>query len=207
MSKFYDLYDFPLFNGCHRENIEHFLQHTASRITTYKKGDFVALQGSPCHSLMLLCSGSLSARMVNDEGKEITIELLKAPEVLAPAFLYGSENLFPVTLQAEEDVRIWSLSRENFLNMMETDKQVLRNFLQHISDRSVFLSKKLNEFALQNLSDRIINYLKRHGQIQNIQEASSVIGVARPSLSRALSLLINEGMIIKQGNSYMLKKN
>lgn len=88
---------------------------------------------------------------------------------------------------------------------MTTDKNVLRNFLQHISDRSVFLSKKLNEFALQNLNERIVNYLKRHGQIQNIQEVASIIGVARPSLSRAISVLINEGVIEKEENRYKLK--
>ena len=124
---------------------------------------------------------------------------------MAPAFLYSSENFFPVTLKAETEVRIWTLSREGFLDLMTTDKNVLRNFLQHISDRSVFLSKKLNEFALQNLNERIVNYLKRHGQIQNIQEVASIIGVARPSLSRAISVLINEGVIEKEENRYKLK--
>lgn len=202
MSKFYELHDFPLFAGCH---IEEFLQQTASRITTYQKGDPIAIQGTPCRSLMLLCAGNLSARMVNDEGKEITIEILKAPEILAPAFIYGSENLFPVTLEAETEVKIWTLSREGFLDLMEKDRNVLRNFLQHISDRSVFLSKKLNEFALQNLNERIINYLKRNGQINSIQEAASIMGVARPSLSRAISMLINEGIIEKDNNQYRLK--
>lgn len=202
MEKFYELYDFPLFDGC---QIEGFLQQTANRITTYKKGDLIAHQGSTCLSLMLLCSGNLSARMVNDEGKEIIIEILKAPEVLAPAFLYSSENRFPVTLQAETEVHVWSLSRESFLDLMEKDRNVLRNFLQHISDRSVFLSRKLNEFALQNLNERIINYLKQHGQIQNIQEVASIMGVARPSLSRAISALINENIIEKDNNSYRLK--
>ena len=138
MSKFYELRDFPLFTGC---AIEEFLQQTSNRISTYKKDDLIALQGAPCLSLMLLCAGELSARMVNDEGKEIIIERLNAPEVLAPAFLYSSENFFPVTLKAETEVRIWTLSREGFLDLMTTDKNVLRNFLQHISDRSVFLSK------------------------------------------------------------------
>lgn len=206
MSKFYEVYDFSLFDGCHRTHIEQFLQQTSSRISTYQKGDIIAIQGTPCHSLMLLCAGQLSARMINDEGKEITIEILKAPEVLAPAFVYGSENFFPVTLEAETEVRIWTLSKEHFLDLMETDKNILRNFLQLISDRSVFLSRKLNEFALQNLNERIINYLKKHGQIQSIQEVSSIMGVARPSLSRAISLLINEGRIEKDNNRYRLKE-
>lgn len=201
MSTFYGLHDFPLFTGCQTEE---FLKQAAGRITVYQKGDLVAIQGTPCRSLMLLCAGSLSARMINQEGKEITIEVLKAPEILASAFLYSSENLFPVTLEAETEVHIWMLSKEGFLDLMEKDRNMLHNFLQHISDRSVFLSKKLNEFALQNLNERIINYLKRNGQIQNIQEVASIMGVARPSLSRAISMLVNEGVIEKESNCYRL---
>ena len=131
------------------------------------------------------------------------IETLHAPEILAPAFLYGSENRFPVTLIAATDSRVWFISREVFLEMMEADRTVLRRFLENISDRSVFLSRKLNEFALQSLPTRILSYLKTHGCIQNIQEVAFIMGVARPSLSRALSLLVEQGRVRKESGGYV----
>ena len=142
--------------------------------------------------------------MTNAEGKELKIETLKAPEVLAPAFVYGSENRFPVTLKAETACAVWSLSRERFLDIMEQDAAVLRNFLRLISDRSLFLSRKLNEFALQSLSTRVLSFLKCNGAIQNIQDVAFIMGVARPSLSRALSLLVEQGQVRKEGSGYVL---
>lgn len=207
MSTFYDIYDFPLFANADRSDIDYFLHNTLSKIKLYKKGDIVALQNSPCKSLMLLCEGSLSARMSNSEGKEIIIETLRAPEVLAPAFLYGSENKFPVTLQAEENTRIWLLSRDAFLNMMEANPTILKNFIQSISDRSIFLSKKLNEFALQNLSTRIISYLRNKGEITNIQEVAFIMGVARPSLSRTIQTMIEQKLLRKTENGYELESS
>lgn len=204
MSTFYDIYDFSLFANAERNDIDRFLQNTPSKIKLYEKGDIVALQNSPCKSLMLLCEGSLSARMSNIEGKEIIIENLHAPEILASAFLYGSENKFPVTLRAEENVRIWLLSRDAFLNLMETSPIVLSNFIQNISDRSIFLSKKLNEFALQNLSTRIISYLKNKGEISNIQEVAFIMGVARPSLSRTIQAMVEQKLLRKTKNGYEL---
>lgn len=203
MSTFYDLYDFSLFAEADRNRIDRLLQQSANRITAYHEGDLIALQGDPCRSLMLLCSGSVSARMTHDEGKEIVIETLHAPEILAPAFLYGSENHFPVSLFAATDCRVWFISREVFLEMMEADRTVLRRFLENISDRSVFLSRKLNEFALQSLPTRILSYLKTHGHIQNIQEVAFIMGVARPSLSRALSLLVEQGRVRKESGGYV----
>ena len=71
----------------------------------------------------------------------------------------------------------------------------MRNFLQLVSDRTLFLSKKLNAFALQSLKSRILNYLRMHGTILNQQEVAQILGVARPSLARALSELASEGCI------------
>lgn len=204
MSTFYDIYDFRLFANADRNDIDRFLHHTPSKINLYKKGDIVAMQHSPCKSLMLLCEGSLSARMSNAEGKEIVIETLHAPEVLAPAFLYGSENRLPVALRAEEDVRIWLLSRDAFLTMMETNPTVLHNFIQSISDRSIFLSKKLNEFALQDLGTRLISYLRNKGEITNIQEVAFILGVARPSLSRTIQAMVEQGILRKTHKGYEL---
>lgn len=196
--------EFPLFAGADKDVLNNFLLNAPHKISSFRKGDIVVMQDSPCRSLMLLCQGSLSARMTNSEGKEVTIEILHAPEILAPAFLYASENKFPVTLQAEEDIKIWSLSKDEFLRMMETDTRVLRNFLRNISDRSLFLSRKLNEFALQSLSTRIIGYLKRNEVINNVQDVAFIMGVARPSLSRTLSSMVDQGLLQKTSDGYVL---
>ena len=121
MGRFYDILDFTLFEGVNKDGIAEFLKNASKKISSYKKGDIAIFQDSLCKSLSLLCQGTLLAKMTNAEGKEIVIEHLAAPEILAPAFIYGTENRFPVTLQAEDDVIIWSLSKDDFLKMMEDD--------------------------------------------------------------------------------------
>lgn len=207
MGKFYEIYDFPLFASGNRDIIDSFLKDIPSRISSYKPGETVALQGDPCRSLMLLCQGNLLAKMNSPEGREITIETLKAPDILAPAFIYGSDNRFPVTLISENDSVVWSLSKDEFLKLMEKDRGILGFFLKNISDRSVFLSRKLHEFALQSLSTRVVSYLKHNGKISNVQEPAFIMGVARPSLSRTLSSMMENGVIEKTENGYVLKKN
>ena len=204
MGRFYDILDFTLIEGVNKDGIAEFLKNASNKISSYKKGGIVVLQDSVCKSLLLLCQGTLLAKMTQAEGMEIVIEHLSAPEILAPAFIYGTENRFPVTLQAEDEVIIWSLSKDDFLKMMETDDALLRNFLRQISDRSVFLSRKLNEFALQNLSTRIISYLQRNAVITNIQDVAFIMGVARPALSRTLSAMVEEGVLRKTDEGYML---
>lgn len=199
-----NLYDFPLFKDCSRRSIDALLQSSSNRFSTYKEGELIALQGAPCRSLYLLLEGSVCAFMTNDEGKELTVERMKAPQILAPAFIYGSENQFPVSVKAIEDSKVWIVSKDSFFTALQENDKLLKNFLRVISDRSLFLSKKLKEFALESLSTRLVSYLEHHGQVQNLQEVAFILGVARPSLSRALALLLAQGVVRKEENGYKL---
>ncbi|WP_334166899.1 Crp/Fnr family transcriptional regulator [Phocaeicola paurosaccharolyticus] len=204
MDKFFEISDFPLFKDCDEKTVEMLISTSSNRMAVYERGDIVAVQGSKCRSLLLLCEGSVKTVMTNSEGKEIKIETMHAPEILASAFIYGSENLLPVTIEATSSCKLWIISKDGFLNMMQKDATLLQNFLKDISDRSLFLSRKLNEFALQNLNTRLIGYMKRNSTIHNLQELAFILGVARPSLSRAVAMLVEQGIVIKSENGYEL---
>src|SRR5574344_104728 len=204
MDKFFEIFDFPLFKDCDEKTVEMLISTSSNRMAVYERGDIVAVQGSKCRSLLLLCEGSVKTVMTNSEGKEIKIETMHAPEILASAFIYGSENLLPVTIEATSSCKLWIISKDGLLNMMQKDATLLQNFLKDISDRSLFLSRKLNEFALQNLNTRLIGYMKRNSTIHNLQELAFILGVARPSLSRAVAMLVEQGIVIKSENGYEL---
>ena len=162
------------------------------------------MQGYACRFLYVLCSGSVYAKMVSEEGKEFTLDALSAPEVLASSFIFSTEGIFPVTMIASTDCELWLLGKESVMTIIRQDTAVLRNYLTVISDHSMFLSRRLNEFALQSLSSRIISYMEHNGPIDNLQETAFILGVARPSLSRAVSQLVSQGTLAKSGEGYVL---
>ena len=165
------------------------------------------MQGYACNSLYLLGEGSVYARMVSEEGKEFILDTLYAPEALASAFVFSTDRIFPVTIIASADCGIWKINRDSLKKLLLGDREILSNYLKIISDHSMFLSRRLSEFALQTLSSRIISYVTRNGQIDNLQEAAFILGVARPSLSRAISQLVSQGILDKSENSYVLNDN
>ncbi|MDO4780709.1 MAG: cyclic nucleotide-binding domain-containing protein, partial [Bacteroides sp.] len=144
-----------LFKDISKESLESLLNDSPNRITEYNKGEIIALQGSVCRSIYILCEGKVTAKMTNSEGKELSIDHIEAPEVLAPAFVYSSENRFPVTVEAEEKTTVCIINKDSYLRFMQQNPVALQNFLKIISDRCLFLSNKLNEFALQSLKDRV----------------------------------------------------
>ena len=193
-----------LFEGCDPEALSQLLREAPNSLRTYKEGEFIARQGDVCRSLFILIKGHVRTQMENAEGKQLTIDWIKAPDILAPAFIYASENRFPVNVEATELCEVLVMDRKRFENFMHAQPAVMRNFIAIISDRSLFLSRKLNEFALQSLKSRLLNYLKMHGGIHNQQEVAFILGVARPSLARALSELIAEGKVTMSGKQVIL---
>lgn len=196
--------DIPLFRGGDPDVIESVMRESPGRWASYSKGDIIAMQDAPCRSLYLLCSGSVYARMVSDEGKEFTLDTLSAPEVLASSFVFSTQRIFPVTIIAGSDCDLWVFSRDCILKMIERDRTVLGNYLAVISDHSMFLSRRLSEFALQTLSSRIVSYIRENGPVDNLQQTAFILGVARPSLSRAVSQLVGQGVLEKSDDGYRL---
>ena len=193
-----------LFEGCEKEALHQLLCEAPNSLRTYKEGEYIARQGDACRSLFILMKGNVKTQMENAEGKQLTIDWIKAPDILAPAFIYASENRFPVNVEATELCEVLVMDRARFEAFMHAQPAVMRNFIAIISDRSLFLSRKLNEFALQSLKSRLLNYLQMHGGIHNQQEVAFILGVARPSLARALSELIAEGKITMTGKQVVL---
>ena len=185
----------PVFRGLSERVLENFIGRTPNALREFGIGDFIALQGTVCQSLYLLYSGRVRTNMVNEEGKQVTIEEIEAPRLLAPAFIFATDNRFPVNITTLTNCEVLVLNRTDFVDLMHREKIVMQNFLRIISDRSIFLSRKLNAFALQDLKTRLLAYLREHENPRSRQEIADILGVARPSLARVLSELADEGYL------------
>ena len=185
----------PVFRGLSERFLENIIGRTPNALREFGIGDFIALQGTVCQSLYLLYSGRVRTNMVNEEGKQVTIEEIEAPRLLAPAFIFATDNRFPVNITTLTNCEVLVLNRTDFVDLMHREKIVMQNFLRIISDRSIFLSRKLNAFALQDLKTRLLAYLREHENPRSRQEIADILGVARPSLARVLSELADEGYL------------
>ena len=184
----------PLFQHVSSEAISGFLEKIPYRIESYQEHDIVALQGAPCNHLMVVLKGLLQGQMVNDAGKLVVIEELTPSRLLAPAFLFAPKNELPVNI----------ISITDFTECMQSDKQVLQNFLMLISGRSSFLTDKIMFLSLKNIKNKIADYLLRHLSSPDAstvklsdtqQEIADRFGVTRPSLARAFAEMEQEGII------------
>ena len=196
----------PFFKGMTEREVLPLLLSPKNGRRKYSPGSFIAFQGDECRALYMLIEGQVLTQMVNEEGKQITIEVLNAPLLLSPAFVFAENNKFPVNIEVQAQSEVILINKDVFLHFLHQYPDAMLNFIMVISNRSQLLSDRLNQFALQNLKFRLLNYIKVHRHIGSQQQVSQILGVARPSLARAISELIAEGSIAADGKEYRIIK-
>jgi CRP/FNR family transcriptional regulator, dissimilatory nitrate respiration regulator len=199
----------PLFKGLSNTDIEVILSAIPYRIRKFKTGNLISQGGAPVTSLMIVTSGSVKGEMVDDAGRVIKIEDIPAPGALATAFIFGNMNRFPVNVIAISDGEIMSIEKHDFLKLLMRNDIVLVNFLNMISNRSQFLSEKIKFLNFKTIKGKLAQFIlqKAEGGKSNIilemtqNDLADFFGVARPSVSRAIGELEQEGLIEAAGKN------
>jgi CRP-like cAMP-binding protein len=202
-----------LFLGLNEGEVEEILSGSFCRMRKYSRGDLVAQAGEEVFFLNIMVQGSVKGEMDDYAGKVIKIEDIHPPRPLAPAFLFGSQNRYPVNITASDDVKVLSISRDEFLKMMQTNERILRNFVNNVSSRGQFLSNKIKFLSFTSIKGKLAQYLLdmagKTGSDRIIlplsqTELAELFGVARPSVGRAISEMNHDGIIQTEGKQVLL---
>jgi CRP/FNR family transcriptional regulator, dissimilatory nitrate respiration regulator len=203
------LSDAPLFKGLTTASIESLLSGIPHRIKKYKSGTMISQSGDPVNSMIVVINGVVKGEMVDYAGRVIKIEDIPAPGALASAFVFGNRNRFPVNAVALSDVEILSIEKPDFLKLLKGNDLILVNFLNMISNRSQFLSEKIKFLNFKTIRGKLAQFILQRAyddkttitmdMTQN--DLADFFGVARPSVSRALGELEEEGLIEVSGKN------
>jgi CRP/FNR family transcriptional regulator, dissimilatory nitrate respiration regulator len=203
------LSDAPLFKGVSTADVESILSAVPFRIRKFKMGALISQSGEPVNSLMIVTSGAVKGEMVDDAGRLIKIEDIPAPGALATAFIFGNRNRFPVNVIAMSDGEIISIEKPDFLKLLMSNDIILVNFLNMISNRSQFLSEKIKFLNFKTIKGKLAQFILQRADngkssiILDItqNDLADFFGVARPSVSRALGELEQDGFIEATGKN------
>jgi CRP-like cAMP-binding protein len=202
-----------LFKNIPAEKIKHSLNRIQYSTQTYKKGNTLVFRGKKCQELIRLIKGTVRGEMTDAKGKLIEIEIIPAPRPLAPAFIFGQHNHYPVDIIALEEVSAVFIPKTSLLSLFESNPVLLTNFLDAISNRAQFLSKKLWLMSFKTIRGKIASHvlsLLKPGENsvtlpQNQRELSEFFGVTRPSLSRVFSQLFRDNILEYKQKKIIIK--
>ena len=195
----------PLFRGITPERLFADLEEISFHTRSYKKGEILAQQGAVCNRLVILSIGSVRGELIDYSGRLIKVEDIAAPRAIAPLFLFGEENRYPVEVTANEPTEVIELPKSSVLSLFRKNEQFLENYMNLSANYARTLSDKLFFMSFKTIRQKLASYLLRlYKQQQQThitldrsqQELSDYFGVSRPSLARELAHMQEDGLLI-----------
>ncbi|MDP4239594.1 MAG: Crp/Fnr family transcriptional regulator [Bacteroidota bacterium] len=189
-----------------------FLEDLKCSIKTYAKNELILRQGDVCDALYMLTLGSVKTEMITDNGNILGIEIIKAPRPLAPAFVFSDNNRFPVDVTALEEVEIMKIPKAEIMRLMMTNPDFMSSFMTHNANRTQFLTNRLQLLSIKTIKGKVAHFLLENSAVdnktfiinRNQTELADFFGVARPSLARCLSEMVQDGIISINKKEYRI---
>jgi CRP-like cAMP-binding protein len=200
-----DLHDVNSFFTKARE-LKEFSKLSQNRaIRTYRKRDFLFMEGQPPYELYFIIKGEVKTYMTNKEGKELITGIYKNGDFVGYAPIL-EEIVYTENAMVIEDTQVVLIPKQDFLALIYSSRDIAHKFIQLLSNNLIETENRLLDLAYQSVRQRVAGALLRildqytlpgrKGMITiSRRDISNMIGTATESLNRTLGDFQEEGLI------------
>ena len=177
----------------------------------YSKGEYVFRTGDKSGDLYYLIEGSLNVYQIDSKGKRFIFQNFNKPTLFGEVYSYLEEP-FDFDSECATDCKI--LIIKDFRKIFEPPcpESFLRSYINFLSKKCLALSKKNQITSQMSLRQKITKYfleIEEDGKINlnmNRQALADFLTTTRPSLSRELSKMADDGLIEIKGSKIAINK-
>lgn len=200
----------PLFKGFSPDEIESVIKDMQCKVSSYAKGQAVAFEDDECTSVGIILDGGVDIQKIYPTGKVVTIEALNPGHVFGEVILFSGMKKYPASIIANSDATILFISREDILKLCSMNQRFLNNIMGLLSNKILTLNRKIKNLSFQTVRQKIANFILEEYKKQKSatiflpfsrKEIADLLGIPRPSLSRELAGMKDDGVIDFYKNS------
>ena len=209
----------PLFSGISNKHLNIMLDCLKPKIKKYHQQETVADCGQPLAGIGIVARGEVALTKETRSGDRIIIDLLGRGEIFGETIAFSDIKTWPMTIIAHKDCVVLFLPPGKLTGICSdicaSHDVLIRNMLQILSSKAIKLSNKIDILSLKNIRGKISsNLLEVYRQNNNSAsiivpmkryELAEYLNVPRPSLSREMGLMRNEGIIEFKGPLIKIK--
>lgn len=196
-----------------QEEIGRHLQDGTIRLVTYHKNSVIHLEGEPCTHLEVILSGKVIIERIDEGGSLLSVAELHGGDILGGNLLFSQSAYYPMTIVAHRQTTIAQIERELLFDLLCKKPALLRLYLQHTSDHASILGQRIRHYTNRTIRECLLTYLRLESKRQRSSRVELTIskkalaerlGVERTSVSRELSLMRKDGLILFDAKSITL---
>lgn len=197
----------PLFQDMSQEDISKSLACSGALIRSYPKDEIIFSPGDRPRYLPVLLEGSVIIGNYSPEGRRSVVGYFqKAGEIFGEVFLFLKKDSYEHFALAAQPCRLLLIPKE-FLyqpcsKSCSCHTRITYNLMGILADKAYFLNQRVQVLASPSLRQKIARALLMHtrGQKEPVlhmgrEELADYLNAARPSVSRELSWMEQEGLV------------
>lgn len=208
-----NLSESPLFKSMENHEILDLLKSVPYGISSYEKDEIIALEGSDCSSLGIILQGEVEIHKPFPSGKIVTINNFKAGNIFGEALVFTDVHTYPATVVSSSQSKVMYIKRPNIVKMMTLNPKMIQNFAGILSNRILMLNDRITNLSYDSLRKKIVNillleYMRQKSSILTLpysrKKMAELLNIPRPSLSRELVNMKEEGLIDFYKNKFKI---
>lgn len=193
-----------LFNSFTQENLSSLFNAIPYKLEKYGKGDIILAEDDACNTLNLILQGTVEIQKMDSTGKVLSIAEFTEGDIFGEMLIFADINTSPINAISKTKSVILHINKNSVLSLCRSNESFLSEYLRIISNKAMILNLKLKEVTLKTIRQKICEYILNQYKVQGSlkinlnmtkKDWADKIGVQRPSLSRELIKMKEEGII------------
>lgn len=206
-----------LFRGIQREEISHMLGCVAPRTASFQKGALITEAGGDIREIGVVLSGAVDITKETPLGERIVLNKITAGGIFGEVIALSDSQSSPATIFAAEPCTVLYILPEKIMtpcrNVCPWHSRLIANLVRIVADKALYLNRKIDYLVIKSMRGKISTYLyewyRKQGNTSfslpfNRNELADFLNVSRPSMSRELGRMRDEGILTFSGNQFQI---
>ncbi|WP_295883308.1 Crp/Fnr family transcriptional regulator [uncultured Anaerococcus sp.] len=205
-----NLREISIFKDLSDEDLKILTQKTKFEEKIYPKNSQIFTVGEVTGAMYYLVEGSILVYKIDPNGKRFIIRKFNKPAIFGEVYSYLDEP-FDFSAQAETDSKVLLIHDFKKLFATDTPKDFLIAYTKLVSKKCLQLSRSNQITSQPTLRQKIAKYLiinEENGVVKtnlSREEWADILATTRPSLSRELSNMVDDGLIEIKNKTIKIK--
>ena len=172
-----------------------------------RKGETLFYENDRCGEIGIVKYGKLLITSYPENGNPIIYNRLKEDDMFGNNLLFSSQPFYKGDVIAESDSGIILIKKDVLIGFLEENTVFLLAYLQIQADSGKRLHSRIRLLSIDSAQERFITYLRENGNkitYSSVSDLADDLFIRRETLSRLLSKLIKNKVVIKDGKTVRL---
>lgn len=171
------------------------------KIIKTHKDQLIFREDEECEYAGIVVSGQISIRSYNLNGKEVIYNTIDSGGIFGNNLLFSSDRKYKGDVISLKDSTVAIVDKETLLQILKENEDFLEYYLKIQADSLKQINLKVKLLSFDSARERFMYYLNYHQGLIHFESVSALaneLSLSRENVSRLLSSLVKEGIIIKE---------